>query len=218
MLTYEGIVSWLKSSILGIIILGALGSILAIFMLRFLKWLVRRYALTCLASYAARNVRPYILASVMTTRLIRMKETEKLIFYSLYSAVSFMFNTVIMEVLIIATVYVFIKYGTTLGNLQIVMVALTFIAANCWVREMFSFSGITRVLLYDDYLEVTKKLKDILKTPRNVFDMAKVITEMNLDQVVPKSAPPGSKAPNTGKPDDAAKSTENIENHPKQSD
>jgi hypothetical protein len=100
-------VQWLKISIPGIILLGTVGSILAVYLLGLGKWLAKRYLFPALEIYAATNVRPYVFARALATRLSRRKESTKLLFFSLVMFICAVISSILFLGAIIFTVFFF---------------------------------------------------------------------------------------------------------------
>lgn len=84
---------WLKTTIPGIVLLGALGSALAYFISKPIGWLLRKLALRLLGTAVVFNLRPFMVAWLQTSRYVQRKEDSKLVVLAMFLVCGFFLSS-----------------------------------------------------------------------------------------------------------------------------
>src|SRR5687767_13707983 len=95
--------AWLKTTILGIIILGALGSIAAAFMLKFAGLILRKLAARLIPWLIVSNVRPFTSAALHCVRFANTGRWAQLVVYAVGVMVALNAWFVIVALCVVAT-------------------------------------------------------------------------------------------------------------------
>lgn len=150
--------TWAKTSIPGIILLGAFGSILALVLLKILKWVGSKLidgAVRCLTPM----MRGYFIAQLMGHR-IESESKEHLVFYYMDMLLDLTLSTAMLSVFTICTIMYFIvnRFTASLGG--IVLLSLSFASLYLWARAVFFFGTVREHIVgkgYDEYYSHLRK-------------------------------------------------------------
>ena len=151
---------WLKTTVPGIILLGAVGSIVALFILKALGWIARRLALTAAERFFFFALRPMMTAYLLASRYARSNDLKRLIALSVMVTGGFFLSTGLSVVLIVAVIFYFTTVGPILTPAAFVLVTSTGLILIMWVRDGAALAGIFRTLLERDYKEAKLAFKD----------------------------------------------------------
>ena len=145
------IIEWLKTSILGIIILGALGSILALILLRFGRWLFRKTIDSAYSRFFFPWFRkPYILHQSLTNRLMEYEDKTKLLIYANWKLGNISITTALFFVMISVNILYFTISGIRLSTSSFILITLTFLVFRMWVDDVIGGLAVYDILLRSD--------------------------------------------------------------------
>jgi hypothetical protein len=162
MLNLPHIADWLKTSIVGIILLGAVGSILAVIILNGLKWFAKRYIIEWLLRYVSQYARSYVSAVILTRRFVKHKQFEKLIFQCVFAIGEAFFSGSIFLVLFIAScgaIYRAHLNHVPISNIDIGLIVAALVFLHLCLKDVNFIAGMYFVLMADDLKEVESLLK-----------------------------------------------------------
>ena len=172
----KNLADWLKGSIPGIIILGAIGSVVAVYALSGVKWLLQRFFYT----YFAQHLRPYVYAKILTQRFINRKETESFIFFCVFAVVGMFASWCIATALVFACFYSYFTVGVSYSYGQIAILSITLVALHLACKDAFAMAAIWSVLMQD----VHKDLQKLLKKPGLVYRAYGLVEEKSMPKNV----------------------------------
>lgn len=151
---------WLRSTIPGLIVLGAVGSIVGYLALKALSKLFRKLGFAALDRFMAFNFRPFTSSAILCHRFANTGRGDHLVVYAVGSLVALNAWFVIFATCLIATVVVAVHIGVSAPGLLGTLFAATGLAGIILVRQGMSAAGIAAVLFYRDIKEVTAAMKD----------------------------------------------------------
>jgi hypothetical protein len=136
----ESICTWLKSSIPGIVLLGALGSIVAYMLLKVCAWLIKKPLRGLIIKVFTPIFRSMVVAKLVADQLDRQSSARaKAHFISL--AALFCASTVVFLTFLGLTVMYFIVRGPVLGFGIYVLIVLSFLTLYAWLTDLAAFFG-----------------------------------------------------------------------------
>src|ERR1043166_6841010 len=103
---WHAIAAWLKSTILGIILLGAIGSILAVAILKASSWVGKRLFTAAFDRFMLFNFRPFSFAALLTYRYAGEGRWADLVIYAVSVLTSAAAELVLFAIGVLATVIV----------------------------------------------------------------------------------------------------------------
>ena len=157
---YSNFVDWLKTSIPGIILLGALGSILALPLMRLLKIGLQRI-LTLVERFLLLNYRPYTITRLLTKRYLDEGAWVKLLAWLLFCICDWVFTSTLVVAFCGVTVYRFAVSGVTLSIASYTLVFFSSLACLLWFRSTVVLAGIHSLVLGEDYRQMKSLKGDI---------------------------------------------------------
>ena len=169
---------WLKSSIPGIIILGTIGSIIAVYMLALAKWFANRYLWRVAHVYLTQHARPYVRARALTRRLYRHKEVSKLIFFSSLLLLSLALSFLLFSAALLGTIYSFCSTYPATAWWQFILVAVTLVLAHGLLKDISGVAGAWQVLVLEDYNFISK----LVGKGQNVWKVMQILDEVEADE------------------------------------
>jgi hypothetical protein len=159
--------NWLKTTVLGIILLGAIGSIAALYILKLLRWLLRKPAWRVYFRVLISNLRPLLVSWLMTSRYVETKEDVKLLVNSMMLIASANVALVLFILFSVESASYFFTVGVQLTAFSFFLVTLACLSFIFLLRSTAAVAGMFSVLLLDDYL----RAKELLKSKASVLGM-----------------------------------------------
>ncbi len=119
-------VEWFRTSITGLILTGALGSLAALLIL----WLLKLFGKKLLHRLGFRRLipnvfKPLILATVLTKKYVNRSESTKLMVLACLIVGSFLLSTGLLILTVLATIVYLVFTGTRLTGLSFTLVSLS---------------------------------------------------------------------------------------------
>lgn len=173
---------WLKTSIPGIIILGAIGSILAIYLLRLVKWFTNRYLLPVFIIYITQHARPYAYGRALTRRLYRRKEVSKLFFHLTLGIAGAALGGLLLIMAMSLTIYSFCHSYPTTSWWNFIFVAVTFVLGHSCLMDICWFAGVWQVLGREDH----DFIRGLVKDGHNVWTVLKILDDLDAEEAKKK--------------------------------
>jgi len=162
--------AWLKSTIPGIIVLGAIGSILAYYILRLASAIGKRIVKPMLESVIFSNVRPFSEAALLTLGFANTNRWAQMVCYATFVFVEFAANFILFGLSLIATIVVLVHFGIDPPGLPITLVAITGFLLILLVRSFAALAGVYTVLFFRDRSAAMAALRD-RRAVLNVIEM-----------------------------------------------
>lgn len=151
---------WLKNSIPGIILLGALGSILALVLLGLAKRLLIQ-GFTLLEKFILLNYRPYVVSRLLTRRFLNRGETAKLVVYAALSFGGWAWDSLLLLMLASLAVIRFSTSALQGWGIGYCLVVGAFVVLMLWLRDAVGAAGVFSVLFSDDSKEMKRLRRDM---------------------------------------------------------
>lgn len=173
--------NWFKTSIIGIVLLGSVGSILAVFIIGGVKWFTKRYILEFILSYLAQHARSYASGVLLTQRFVKRNQIEKLIFQCVFFVGGSLFSTSVLLTLIAATfVVIYRSYSQHLpvSGLGIGLIITTLVCFHSWFKDMSFTTGMYSVLIADD-LKAVRSLLEKHRSVEKILELDEGKTDRN---------------------------------------
>ncbi len=187
---------WLKNSLLGIIVLGTIGSVLAYFLLKISGWIARKLASTALERFLFFSLRPMMFTFVLAQRFLKANDIPRFLALSMF-AIGGLFTSIIVTVLLlVADVFYFSTVGVRLTAGSFFLVTATGLFLIFLFRDIVSMAGYFRPVLERDW----NSLRDQFKQNEKVTIAAAYQVFDEADPKKPKGSPPKSEPPPTGLP------------------
>jgi len=153
----EDITVWAKTTVLGIVILGALGSLLALLALKILRWLWSK----CIDGFM-HSLTPLLrggLVGKFVAQLVMAKHADKTVLHYLDMILGLVLSSLLLAVFSVATIVQFSIHGAHATKASILLLSLTFAAAYLWLRDAFFYVSARQVFLGDEVDEYSKTLR-----------------------------------------------------------
>lgn len=187
---------WLRTSIPGLILIGTLGSLAALLLLRLVKLLTKRLLFPLgLRLLVPIMVRPLLQAAALTKRFVNRSEDTKLIVYAINTIGLYFLRFGLLTLLVLTTIIYFVYAGPRLTGVSFALMSLSGLLFILVVRDLFASAGILAVLLLNDLREVKRILKDDKAPASEAFEFFEGIVKENRK---PNTQSPGPASPPAG--------------------
>ena len=152
--------TWLKTTVGGIITLGAIGSIVAFAALKVVGAIGKRLFRVAFDRFMFSNVRPFSFAALLCYRYAAEGRWADLVIYTIGLFASFSADLVLFGVCLLATVVVAIQLGIASPGLLVTLVIFTGLTFILLLRDLMSIAGIWAARFHQEHTELRKLLKD----------------------------------------------------------
>jgi|GEM_PF-2790390 len=149
---------WLKTSIAGIVVLGALGSLLAYAFLRITRWAIRKLGRPLLARFALRLFKTQVINLVLIRDLKSGANKASLLLYVMQIYRDMIANVVMFSIFLSASLLYFSIVGAHLSFAALLLVGLAILTAVDMLRSVFLMSLIDERLVDAKSGEVKSKI------------------------------------------------------------
>ncbi len=164
---------WLKSSIPGIVLLGAIGSIVAYLFLKLCAWLVRRYMKGIIIKVVTPLLRNMLTAKLVADHLDG-KYPNKAIAHFTYIVVFLCASTVMVFSFLSLIILYFIIRGPVLGLGIFILIIIDFLVFYAWLSDFSAFSGAYQIYLRHDTDQFNNhKINDLIRLVEQVDERRK---------------------------------------------
>lgn len=157
-MNYEIVYEWLKTTIPGIIILGALGSMVAFFILKLIAWFYRKY----FGQFLKRILTP-LMQETFVSKIIahRFTQTEpnKAQYFFIFLIVGFCVTSIFLSSCITITCVYFIVCGSLLTPWLFTIIVLSFLVFYQWLHDGIALVHSLDVFFGQDIVELAKNIK-----------------------------------------------------------
>jgi hypothetical protein len=143
----DKLIVWLKTSIAGIVVLGALGSLLAYAFLRITRWAIRKFGHPLLARFALRLFKTQIINLVLIRDLKSRSDKADLVLYVMQIYRDMIVNIVMFSIFLSASLLYFSIVGAHLSFAALLLVGLAILTAVDLLRSVFLMSLIDERLV-----------------------------------------------------------------------
>lgn len=156
----SAVTDWLKNTILGTILLGALGSVLALFILKVMRWVAQKLGLFALKRFLIFQVRPFVQAGLLASRYAKSGDNHRLTMLFTFVVVSFAITCLLFIVFLFATIVDLAALGAHPRGLAVLLVTITGLLLVFLVRDIFALAGVSAFVFHSDFKEITKLTKN----------------------------------------------------------
>ena len=153
------IVQWFKTSIPGIIILGALGSILALVLLKVIKRAVPHLSGFLLNRFLFPFFKFVMAEELVAVRLMKAGDQTKLLIYCVWIIAMLLMSTVLLLISLAVTTLYFVVSSRHLTFGAFLLVTLSFLSLLNWVGDACTAVAVYDVTLHGEYKEQVRTLK-----------------------------------------------------------
>lgn len=158
----ESITFWAKNTVTGIILLGAVGSLFALLLLKVFKLLTKKYE-----ESVAHILRPLVRRSIVGQIIglkVRTEHRDNLQIYYLSELFGVILSTVVLAILIVSTIVYFIVWGVHASVIGVIFLSLSFALGYVWLGDMFEYFGLCDFFInpkIGEFVKVIKKETDV---------------------------------------------------------
>jgi hypothetical protein len=143
----ESMYKWFTQSIIGIIVLGALGSIAGYYLLLLLRWTLKKLLIHLLEKSSVYFLKGYVVNKFLTQQLITEKNETLLIQLYLFALTDFAVTVLFFNLSVALLIIYFIVKGLLFSKTLIFLIANCFLSIIFVVRSAAHFFGIYEVSL-----------------------------------------------------------------------
>jgi hypothetical protein len=159
MIDWPVVATWLKSTVPGIIVLGAIGSIAAVAILRICGFILKRAWNAALPRLIVVNVRPFATGALHMHRFLATGRPVQGIVYAVGAIVGLNIWFVLLALFIVGLLVVVRAQTESLVSVAFLSGAAGY-SVLMMVRSFLNVAGIASILFYRDMREVSQILKD----------------------------------------------------------
>jgi hypothetical protein len=185
---WHSLSEWLKSTVPGIITLGAIGSVIAAIVLKLVSMIGRRLFRVALDRFFFFNFRPFSFSALIAYSYVAQGRWADLVIYAVGEFATFVATFTLFWICLLATVIVAIRLGVQAPGLLSTLAAFTGLAFIMLLRNLMSIAGLWAVRFQREHLELRK----LLKNKQAFYELTDQIFE-NL-QAPPQAAPPAQQS------------------------
>jgi hypothetical protein len=157
----ESIREWFKTTILGIVLLGAFGSILAFYILKLLGWVVNKYFSSLLRRFFLPIFRYHVLHKLVALSFADTPSVKSVIHF-IYLAIELTISSLFLVAALSVTCIYFIVKGAVLSYGSFLLVVISFLTFYMWLRDISGFFGAFMVSIRKDIATIYKnKVKNV---------------------------------------------------------
>jgi len=189
---WHHISEWLKTTIPGIVILGAFGSIIAVLILKIVSALGKRLFQAALDRLFFSYFRPFSYSALLCYRYVAEGRWADLVIYAVAEFAFLTGASLFFGLSFVATIVVAILLGVQSPGLLLTLVVITGVALTVFIRSMMSIAGLWAVRYQHEHRE----LKNLLSDKKKFYELTDQIFK-NM-QSPPQSAvqtPPAAATP-----------------------
>jgi hypothetical protein len=177
------LIVWLKTSIAGIVVLGALGSLLAYAFLRITRWAINKFGRPLLARFALRLFKTQIINFVLIRDLKSGGDKAYLVLYVMQIYRDMIVNAVMFSIFLSASLLYFSILGAHLSFAALLLVGLAILTAVDLLRSVFLTSLIDERLVGAKSGEVKSKIMKMDRAALMAY-LDELTTEMDVSKKV----------------------------------
>lgn len=143
----DAISAWLTTTVPGIIFLGAAGSIIAIPIVKIMRWGSFHILDTVLVSH----VRPYLIFQLLSRKYVATNDLTRAVALITIVTGSFCVTTLLLGVFAALSVVYFIANGLDNARVSVTIAVILGLTFSLWLHDFFSLGGVVMELLAKDY-------------------------------------------------------------------
>jgi hypothetical protein len=155
-MTWLEVELWLKTTIPGIIVLGAVGSIVAYYVIKIASAVARRIFRVALERLIVFNFKPFTMSAILVNRFASTNRPTHLVIYALGALIALNAWVVILLLCLVALVVVAVQFGTSAPGLLATLIGGTSLSAIMLLRQLMSAAGVASLLFYKDMQETNR--------------------------------------------------------------
>jgi len=165
---------WFRTTIAGIVFLGAFGSIVAYYIIKTFRWILNKYLTDIFRNYAFKFFKKILMHLALAQKYSGMTSTNLLVIQLIYLGFTFIFTSILLSLIVmIMALYIAFK-GITITFTTISLIIIFFLCLFSFVKASLSFYAACIPSIYKDI----EKTKDIF---REIKDEEKIIEFIKSD-------------------------------------
>ena len=145
----ETINEWFKTTMPGIVLLGAFGSIIAFYLLKLLHWIANKYLSSLLRRFFLPMFRYHVLHKLVALTFADTTSTKSVIHF-IYLVAELIITSLLLVFTLSLTCIYFIVKGAVLSYGSFLLVVISFLAFYMWLRDVSGFFGAFMVTIRKD--------------------------------------------------------------------
>src|ERR1044071_1539893 len=159
-LDWKAVSEWLKTTVPGVITLGAIGSIVAVGLLKAASIIGRRLFKSTLDRLFFSTFRPFSFAALLTYRYPAEGRWADLVIYAISLCRAAAAEFVLFGIGVLSTVIIALRLGVQSPGLLVTVVIFTGVLGILLLRDVMGIAGIWAVRFQRDHVELRKLLKN----------------------------------------------------------
>lgn len=162
--------NWFKTTILGIIILGAIGSLIAYYIIKVSQWVLKKYLIEFFRNFAIRYVKYAIIHVELSRRLSHIPNSKLYFVHFITVGILAIISTIIFFSFLTITILFFTIKGPFLSIFSFALVIICFLSLSWFLKELGALAGTVMDNLEKEIKAIEEKFKDENELLKFKFD------------------------------------------------